>query len=56
MIKITGLMHYKGGVRLSILCGMRALEDYEKKQKAVTGISNLLSAKPGQVAEAAEAP
>lgn len=52
MIKITGLMHYKGGVRLSILCGMRALEDYEKKQKAVTGISNLLSAKPGQVAEA----
>lgn len=56
MIKITGLMHYKGGVRLSILCGMRALEDYEKKQKAVTEISNLLSAKTGQVAEAVEAP
>lgn len=52
MIKITGLMHYKGGVRLSILCGMRALEDYEKKQKAVTEVSNLLSARPGQVAEA----
>jgi len=54
IIKITGLMNYKGGVRMSMLCGSRALEDYEKKQKLVIRISNLLSAKPDTIADAVE--
>ena len=52
MIKVLGMIHYKGGVRISILCGKKALEDYRKKQKQVTDLSVLLSAKPEQVVEA----
>ena len=47
MIKVTGLMHYKGGVRLSLLCGGRALQDYNRGQRQLSRISVLLSAKPG---------
>lgn len=54
IIKVTGMIHYKGGVRLSMVCGMRAVKDYEKKQRAVTGISNLLSVKPEGIVEAVE--
>ncbi len=54
LIKITGLIHYKGGVRIFLLCGEKALLDYEKKQEQVTGISKLLSAKPEEVVEAVE--
>ncbi|MBO5298623.1 MAG: hypothetical protein J6B51_00915 [Clostridia bacterium] len=32
LVKIVEFMKYKGGVRLSILCGNRALEDYNKKK------------------------
>ena len=52
MIKVLGMIHYKGGVRISMLCGKKALEDYRKKQKQVTDLSVLLSAKPEQVVEA----
>ena len=44
--KITGAIHYKGGIRVSMLCGMDALKDYRKKQKTVTELSVMLSAKP----------
>lgn len=54
MIKVTGLKKYKSGVRLEMVCGFKALEDYEKKQEQVMGISNLLSAKQGEVALAVE--
>lgn len=54
LIKITGLIHYKGGVRLSMLCGWRALTDYKKRLKQVTELSNLLSAKPDLVVDAVE--
>lgn len=54
VIKVTGLKKYKSGVRLEMLCGLKALEDYEKKQEQVARISNLLSAKQGQVAIAVE--
>ena len=52
IIKVTGLARYKGGVRVSMLCGSAALSDYGKKWKSVLGISNLLSAKPDQILEA----
>lgn len=52
VIKTTGMIHYKGGVRISMLCGEDALRDYRKRQGQVTEISHLLSAKADDVAEA----
>lgn len=54
IIKVTGMIHYKGGVRISILCGRKALLDYRQKLKLVGRISNLLSAKPELTGEAVE--
>lgn len=44
IIKISNLQNYKGGVRLNILCGMRALSDYTKKQDIVTALAQDMSA------------
>lgn len=52
MIKITNAIRYKGGMRLWISCGMRALEDYNQKETSVVQISNMLSAKQQDVTEA----
>ncbi len=49
IVKVTGLMSYKGGVRISMLCGTMALQDYRKKLKSVSSISILLSAKPDEI-------
>ena len=46
VIKVLSLMNYKGGVRFSMLCGDRALENFEAKTEQMQTISNLLSAKP----------
>lgn len=54
IIKVTGIIRYKGGVRITLLCGMKALLDYEKKQHEVRRISAQLSAKPLMIAEAVE--
>ena len=52
MIKIISCQSHRGGVRLNILCGKRALADYNKKQDSVTAVSIALSAKQDQIAEA----
>ncbi len=52
IIKTTGMINYKGGVRISMLCGEDALADYRKRQEQVTDISHLLSAKADAVTEA----
>lgn len=54
LIKITNCQSYKGGVRLNILCGCRALLDYARKQESISKISAQLSAKPEEAAEAVE--
>lgn len=54
MIKVTGMIHYKGGVRISMLCGRRALLDYRRRVAVDTRISNLLSAKPEAIGDAVE--
>lgn len=54
LVKFISMIHYKGGVRISLLCGKRAVADYEKKREQVQRISALLSAKPDGVAEAVE--
>lgn len=52
IIKLVGASKYKGGTRVRMLCGFRALEDYNKKEKNITEISGLLSAKPYETADA----
>ena len=54
LIKILGMINYKGGVRISMLCGRKAMLDYERKQKTTTAISVLLSAKPDRLTESVE--
>lgn len=54
LVKFLSMIHYKGGVRISLLCGKRAMEDYEKKRDQVQKVSNLLSAKPDEIASAVE--
>lgn len=47
MIKITGAIRYKGGMRLSLHCGFRALLDYRQKETSVKQISNRPFCKAG---------
>ncbi len=54
MIKITGVQNHRGGVRVNLLCGQRALQDYTTRQNSVTDISVLLSAKPDRIAAAVQ--
>lgn len=53
LIHLLSMQNWKGGVRLRMLCGSRAVEDVMRKQESITAISNLLSAKQEDVAEAA---
>lgn len=52
LIKIVSSQNYKGGTRLEILCGGRALRDYNNKEKNIQDISVLLSAKIYETADA----
>lgn len=54
MIKLTDVQRYKGGVRVTMLCGFRALADYNEKEEQVKNISSLLCAKEDEVFQAAE--
>lgn len=54
MIKLTGVQRYKGGVRVTMLCGVRALADYEEKQKEIQTLSAMFCARGNEIAEAAE--
>ena len=54
LIKFADAIAWKGGVRLTILCGFRALADYNEKSRAVKNISTLLSAAPAEVDAAVE--
>lgn len=52
LIKIIDAIHYKGGMRLGILCGFDALADYRARCAASAEISKLLSAKQSEIAAA----
>ncbi len=49
-IKVLSVQKYKGGVRLSILCGMRALEMENQLLDENRAVSQALSAKSGELA------
>lgn len=52
LIKVVNVQSHRGGVRINILCGDRALADYTEKQDSIWAISSLLSAKQPEVAGA----
>lgn len=54
LIKLLTAERHRGGVRITLVCGMDALEEVRRRQESVTAISNLLSAKRDQVAPAVE--
>lgn len=54
MVKIISCERHRGGCRLTIVCGRRALKDYQRKQDISGKISAALSAKPEQIDEAVE--
>ena len=54
IIRLTNVQRYKGGVRVTMLCGFRALEDYRVKEDNNRSISEMLCAKEYETAEAVE--
>lgn len=51
LIKVVDCIRYKGGVRVSILCGARALDDACRKQESVREIGALLCTKSEEAAQ-----
>lgn len=54
LIKFVNMINYKGGERITMLCGYRALEDYSRKDGSVKSISAALCAKETETADAVE--
>ena len=54
IVKIISCERHRGGCRLTILCGSRALKEYQRKHEISGRISAALSAKPEQIDEAVE--
>ncbi len=51
-IKLVNMVNYKGGERIFMLCGSRALADYDRKDGNAKAISSLLCAKEDEIFEA----
>ena len=51
MFKIQSVQNYKGGVRISFLCGFRALEEYRKKSQIISQLSGILTTNQELLAE-----
>ena len=49
VIKLTDFINYKGGTRITLMAGFRALEDYRRKEDIVRSLSRSLSSKPEDV-------
>ena len=50
LVKIISAEHFRGGTRMTIKCGMRALDDYNDRLESCREISRLISVKPEAVA------
>ncbi|MEG1774374.1 MAG: alanyl-tRNA editing protein, partial [Oscillospiraceae bacterium] len=53
-IKLLSPQSYKGGIRVGILCGERALLDYRAKDHSVATVAAMLSTKQSETIEAVE--
>ncbi len=49
--KIQYAQNYKGGMRISFLCGFRALEEYRKKAKIISELSGILTTNQDNLAD-----
>ena len=54
LIKLLDCQRHRGGVRVTLVCGMDALDEVRARQESVTEISRLLSAKRGEVSQAVQ--
>lgn len=54
LIKVIRFENYKGGVRLTILCGSRAVRDYQKKNDLVYQVAAGFSTKPEKIEDVLE--
>ena len=54
LIKLTNVQSHRGGVRIHLLAGMRALADYGKKEHSIKAVSVLLSTKEEDTPRAVE--
>ncbi len=54
MVKIISHQNYKGGTRLTMLCGKRALLDYQRKNRDINKVTVGLSVKPEELCPAVE--
>ena len=54
IIKITNVQSHRGGIRVNILCGNRALKDYTIKQNNAAAVSAALSVKQDLIADGVE--
>lgn len=52
VIKIVSAMNHRGGMRLTLLCGGRALKDYSFRQDTFSVLTAMLSSKPEKIIEA----
>ena len=51
MLKVMSVQNYKGGVRISILCGFRALQAFRDKTEVVSSLTSLLSTSQETIVE-----
>lgn len=51
MLKVMNVQNYKGGVRISILCGFRALMAFREKAQVVADLSGILTTGQDKLAE-----
>lgn len=54
LIKLVDMTNYKGGERISMLSGIRALTDYQKKQESARKIGNLLCVQEEKLVDVVE--
>lgn len=54
MIKIVGTQNYKGGTRLELLCGKRALDYYQRIHQAANEVGRALSVQEEQIGTAVQ--
>ncbi len=51
MLKVMGVQNYKGGVRINMLCGFRALQAFRERLDVVSQLTNLLSTNQENIVE-----
>ena len=51
MFKIQSVQNYKGGMRISFLCGFRALEEYRRKSEIISEVSGILTTNQENIAD-----